>query len=333
MLKSNSMVSVVIVNYNGFEYLRNCLDSLLRSDYPFYEIIIVDNGSTDGSVIKIYKEFEKHLNKIIILNLSKNLGFAVGNRIGANKAAGNYIFFLNSDATVKPSCLGELVKVMDTDSSIGVAQPKILLMDKPDTFDSAGGAISIFGVIRIRGMNEKDRGQFNRMEEISFAKGAAMIARNRTWKVLDGFDPLFFVYSEETDFCWRVWLTGYRVIYAPSATVYHAGAATSTKFGYYFARVLMYQYYRNQIITVIKNLSLRNLIKIIPGLFGLNLVQFVLQLSRNQPILLLSNLRGITWCFLYFNKLWTKRLAVQRERVVNDKVLLERGALTERAWL
>ncbi len=333
MLKSNSMISVVIVNYNGFEYLRNCVNSLLRSDYPFYEIIIVDNGSTDGSVSKTKKEFEGRLNKIVILDLSKNLGFAVGNQIGANKAAGNYIFFLNSDTIIEPSCLGELVKIMDGDSSIGVAQPKILLMDKANTFDSAGGIISIFGVIRIRGMNDKDIGQFNRIEEISFAKGAAMIVRKKIWKVLEGFDPLFFVYSEETDFCWRVWLSGYRVIFAPSATVYHKGAATSIKFGYYFARVLMFQYYRNQIITVVKNLSLRNLIKIVPGLFGLNLVQLVLQIRRNQSILLLSNLRGITWCFLFFNKLWRKRLVVQGGRVLNDKDLLERGALYRRAWL
>ena len=143
-------------------------------------------------------------------------------------------------------------------------------MDKPDTFDCAGLTMSVFGDARPRGWNEKDIGQYDKMDEISYAKGAAMIVRKEIWTSLKGFDPLFFVYSEESDFCWRVWLSGYRVVFAPSATVYHVRAATTTKFRPYF---FMFQYYRNQIVTVAKNLSLKNLIKYTPGIVGLNLIQ------------------------------------------------------------
>jgi GT2 family glycosyltransferase len=333
MLKHNSFVSIVIVNYNGFEYLSKCVASLLRSDYPFYEIIIVDNGSTDGSVSRIQREFEEHKNRIVILDLSNNVGFAIGNWIGAKQAVGEYILLVNSDTKVKPSCLSELVSVMDRDPSIGVAQPKILLMDKPDTFDCAGGTMSAFGVIHMRGVNEKDIGQYDRMEEISFAKGAAMIIRKKLWISLGGFDPLFFVYSEETDFCWRIWLSGYRVVFVPSGIVYHVGAGTSKKFGSYFARVLLFQYYRNRIVTVTKNLSLKNLIKYAPGLFGINLIQAALHISRNEPMSMLSNLRGIAWCLLFFNKLWIKRLTIQRRRVVKDNDLFDRGVISKRVWL
>jgi GT2 family glycosyltransferase len=141
---------------------------------------------------------------------------------------------------------------------------------------------------------------------------------------LDGFDPLFFVYSEESDFCWRVWLAGYRVVFVPSAKVYHVGAATTTKFR---PSYLMFQQYRNQIVTMVKNLSLKNLVKYTPGLVSYNLKWLFLHISRNEPQSVLGNLRSITWCLLFFNKIWLKRLEVQTRRVVSDEALFKRGAI------
>jgi GT2 family glycosyltransferase len=336
MLKNHSFVSVVIVNYNGFDHLKKCVASLLRSEYPLYEIIIVDNGSIDGSISKIRKEFEEHKDRIVILDLMNNLGFAIGNRIGANKALGKYILFLNNDTKVESSTLCELASVMDRDPSIGVAQAKILRMDKPDTFDCAGAIMNVFGVSSPLGANEKDIGQYDQVDEISYAKGAAMMVRKEIWNRLDGFDPLFFVYCEESDFCWRVWLSGYRVVFAPSATVYHVGSATTKKLRPLYserARYFMFQYYRNQIVTVAKNLSLKNLFKYTPGLVGLNLIQIGLLISRNEPLFLLDNLHGYAWCLLFFKKVWVKRLAVQGRRVVNDGNLFKRGAILQRAMI
>jgi hypothetical protein len=330
MVKNNSLVSVVIVNYNGLKYLRKCVTSLLHSDYPFYEIIIVDNGSTDGSVSRIKSEFEEYQNRIVILDLPSNLGFAVGNRIGASKAVGEYILLLNNDTKVEPFSLSELVNLMDKDPSIGVAQAKLLLMDKPDTFDCVGATLSVFGVSRPRGANEKDVGQYDQIAEISYAKGAAMIVRKKIWTSLGGLDPLFFVYSEESDFCWRVWLSGYRVVFAPSATVYHVGAASTTKFGSYF---LMFQQNRNQLVTVAKNLSLKNLIKYTPGIVGLKLNEVVRDVRKNRPVSILGTICGAVWCLLFFNKVWMKRLTVQGERVVDDEELFERGVISRSPYL
>jgi GT2 family glycosyltransferase len=324
------LVSIVIVNYNGFEYLRKCVASLLVSEYDFYEIIIVDNGSVDGSVLKIKKEFEAYQSKIVILELPNNLGFAAGNRIGANKAVGEYILFLNNDTEVEPSFLSGMVEVMEKDLTIGIAQAKILLFDKRDTFDCVGMTLSIFGNAFPLGWNEKDVGQYDRIEEISVAKGAAMIVRSGVWNSLDGFDPLFFVNSEESDFCWRVWLFGYRVVFAPSAKVYHVRAASTIKLSPDF---LMFQYYRNQIVTVAKNLSLKNLIKYSPGLLGLNFIRVMLHISRNEPLSMLGNLRGVTWCLVFFNRIWIKRIRVQSRRVVRDEALFKRGVLSRRPVL
>jgi GT2 family glycosyltransferase len=330
MIKHRSFVSVVIVNYNGYEHLRKCVASLLLSKYPFYEIIIVDNGSNDGSVSKTKKEFEASQNRIVMLELPNNVGFAAGNRIGANKALGDYILLLNNDTKVKPSSLSELVKVMDGDQSIGVAQAKLLLMDKQDTFDCAGATMNVFGISHTRGWKERDIGQYDQIDEISYAKGAAMIVRKDVWTRLNGFDPLFFVYSEESDFCWRVWLSGDRVIFAPDAVVYHVGAGTTTKFKPYF---FMFQHYRNQIVTVAKNLSLESLIKYAPGIVGLRFILVLFHIKRNEPMAMIGNLRGFAWCLLFFKQIWVKRLSVQSERVVHDQDLFERGIITRQAWI
>jgi GT2 family glycosyltransferase len=330
MSKKHSLVSVVIVNYNGFEYLRKCLNSLFSSEYPFYEVIIVDNGSIDESLSKIRKEFEGQQNRIVILDLPNNLGFAAGNRVGANKTSGEYILFLNNDTIVEPTFLSELVNALDRDASIGVAQAKILLMKKPDMFDCVGMTLNVFGEVHQRGENEKDFGQYDQMDEISCAKGAAMIVRKKIWNSLDGFDPLFFVNSEESDFCWRVWMYGYRVLFIPSAKVYHVRAATTTKLMPFF---LMFQYYRNQIVTVTKNLSLKNLIKYTPGLAGLHLIQIVKHILKNEPMSMLGNLRGFVWCLIFFKKIWIKRIEVQGARVVCDEELFEKKVISRRLML
>jgi hypothetical protein len=203
-------------------------------------------------------------------------------------------------------------------------------MDKPDTFDSVGFLMDVFGVARQRGENEKDLSQYDHIDEISYAKGAALVVRKDVWTDLDGFDSLFFVYFEEADFCWRVWLSGHRVVFAPSARVYHVCAATTSRFRPYF---LMFQFYRNQIVMVVKNLSLKNLIKFTPGLVGVYLMRVMLHLSRNEPASMLGNLRGIAWCLLYFRRIWTKRLIIQRRRIINDEDLFMRGAISRTLFL
>jgi GT2 family glycosyltransferase len=330
MSKYNALVSVVIVNYNGLKYLRQCLTSLLRSNYPFYEIIMVDNGSTDDSVNIIKTEFEQYRDKISIIQLPDNRGFSIGNRLGADHAVGDYIFFLNNDTTVEPSCLGELVKLMDDDVTIGVAQAKILLMDKPDTFDAAGFCMSVFGIALPRGEYEKDFGQFDRRDEISYAKGAAMIVKRKLWTKLEGFESMFFVYFEESDFCWRVWLSGFRVVFAPSARVYHVCAATTVKFVSHF---LMFEFYRNQIVMLVKNLSLKSLAKYSPGVVSVHLIQTLIHIRRNEPGSVVGMLRAISWCLFFFSRVWAKRHFVQDIRVVKDKDLFERGVISRRLFL
>ena len=322
------MISVVIVSHNGLGYLRRSISSILRSNYSFFEIIVVDNGSSDGSVQHIQDEFAKWLNRIIVLPLRFNHGFSVGNSIGASKVSGEYILFLNNDTEVDPSCLGELINTMEHDTSIGAAQAKILFMDRRDTFDSTGVFLNVVGCGRTRGLNEKDRGQYLNLDEISYAKGAAMVVRKNVWNRLEGFDSLFFTYFEETDFCWRVWLSGYRVVFIPSAKVFHTGAATISKLG---SSKFNFQFYRNRIVTVVKNLSLKNLVKYVPWLVIMYLIRIMRHTRENDAVSVLGILRGIFWCIRFFKSVWTKRQMVQRLRIVGDENLFRRGVISQSA--
>jgi GT2 family glycosyltransferase len=319
------LISVIIVNYNGYNFLRKSIVALLQSEYSAFEIILVDNGSSDESISWIRKEFAKCRHKLVILPLPRNYGFSVANNIGANNAMGDYLFFLNNDTEVDPFCLQALVSIMESDPSIGVAQAKLLLLSQRDTFDCAGGFSNVIGVVCERGYGEKDRGQYYQIDEISYAKGAAMIVRRDVWSKLKGFDKLFFVYFEETDFCWRVWLAGYRVVFVPSAKVFHASKATISK----FRRLTNFQESRNRIITVMKNLEFRNLIKYSPFLPVLYLLLIVQSIWGRDAEFLLDNLHGIAWCLEHFDIAWIKRLEAQRMRVVSDEDIFSRGVISK----
>jgi GT2 family glycosyltransferase len=322
------ILSIVIVNFNGFTYLKKSVSSLLRSTYSSYQIIIVDNASSDESVLRFQKEFGEDLKKIQILSLTRNYGFSIANNIGAKKAKGKYILFLNNDTEIEPSCLDRLVTLMESDALIGVAQPKIRLVNRRDTLDCAGAFFNPIGYSYVRGEFEEDHGQYNLLDEISYAKGAAMIVRKTVWTDLGGFDPLFFVYFEETDFCWRVWLSGYKVVFVPSALVFHVGGATTSLVNNTFE----FQSFRNRIAMVVKNLSIGNLIKYTPFLVLRYFLDTTFRLRKNGPLSMLHMFEGVAWCLRYSRLLWTKRLTTQRQRVISDDTLFRRGVISQKIY-
>lgn len=326
MFQTLPLVSIVIANYNGRDNLKRCVSSILQSDCSL-EIIVVDNGSSDGSIQHVKEAFANQLSRIVVVPLPSNYGLAVANNIGIDKAKGKYVFILNNDTEVDPSCLSELMKAMERDQTIGVAQPKILYMDKKDTFDCAGNFINMIGFGDYRGRNSKDVGQYETSDEISYAKGAAMMVRKSLWTSLGGFEPLFFVYYEETDFCWRVWLSGYRIVFIPSAKIFHVCKATVSKFRRKF---IEFQVNRNRIVTVTKNLSSRNLALYSPLEATMYIVRFAIYGRMRDVDAIMGELQGVIWCISSFRSLWTKRLLIQQVRVVRDEYLQKRKILSKK---
>ncbi len=222
-------VAVVILNYNGRDYLERFLPSVKTTDYPNLSIHVADNASTDGSVAFL-KAF--HPDVDILLN-PVNEGFAKGYNSAIAKVDAEICVLLNSDVEVVPGWIRPVVDLFLSDPGIAACQPKILDWNRRDRFEYAGGAggyIDRYGYPFCRGrifdVCEKDTGQYDDSRPVFWATGAAMFVRTAVFREMQGFDPFFFAHQEEIDLCWRMQHAGYTVWVCPRSVVYHVGGGT-----------------------------------------------------------------------------------------------------------
>ena len=300
------LVSVVILNYNGKNFVSHCLKSVLSNVYPNFEVLFVDNGSKDGSVALVEKLFGDD-SRLEILTLGKNMGFALGNNIGIEHCKGAYIMFLNNDTIVEQHYLAELVKVMEEQIAVGAVQSKLLKMDNPKLLDSAGDFVDYFGLTSNRGKGE-NADQYDQLDEIFSARGAAMIVKSTVLKDVGVFDPSFFMIYEDIDLCWRIRLRGYNVLYAPKSIVYHFSEATTRKLNRIFP---IFHGTKNWIMLMIKNRETMSLIKFSPLIYLLGTLTLDI-LKRRDPESLLARLRAIVWNLRNLPQIWAKRLFIQK---------------------
>lgn len=313
------LVSIIIVNWNGIEHLKKCLPSLTGQSYKKIEIILVDNGSRDGSVDFVKKYFPK----IKIIKNKKNLGFAEGNNIGYKYCNGEFILFLNNDTKVTPDFLIKLLKPLKNNPTIGGVQSKILFMDDPKRLDAVGSFLTNTGFLYHLGVYKIDSPKFNKEIDIFSAKGACMCFKRQVLEEVaingDILDSRFFAYFEETDLCHRVWLLGYRIVYVPSSVIYHKYGATSQRLRKPF---IEYHSYKNRIAAYIKNLGFINLLKILfLHLVSVQALSLVFML-RGKLTIFLSIQRAILWNILNIKETLEYRKIVQNKiRTVKDDII------------
>jgi len=209
----NRLASIIIVTYNSKEYLESCINSVKKQNYPF-EIIIVDNNSQDGSVQFIKKNFPD----IKLIENKKNLGFSVGNNLGAKKATGEYVVFLNPDTIVENNWLKELIDPLENDKNI-VTTSKILLYDG-SAINTCGNINHFTGLTFTRGLNEKPD-KYNKNGFVSGISGCSFAIRKKDFEEIDGFDENFFLYNEDSDFSWKLHLKKFKILYVSSSIVKH----------------------------------------------------------------------------------------------------------------
>ena len=210
-------ISIIIVNYNGKELLQKCLESLFKTDYENFEVILVDNNSTDGSIEFVTKNYPK----IIVIKLDSNKGFAEPNNVGAKIAKGEHLLFLNNDTVTTSNFISEMVKVLQKDEQVAICQ-SLLLRPNGDV-DSSGDFIDKIVIV----YNSKTK--IDQIKEVSSARGACMMIRKKIFDKLGGFDEKFFFSFEDVDIGWRSWILGYKVVIAPNSIVYHSVGKTSSK--------------------------------------------------------------------------------------------------------
>jgi GT2 family glycosyltransferase len=225
----DNLVSVIILNWNGGSYIRQCLDSVLAQDYRNLEIIVVDNASEDGSQDIVRKNYRD----VVIVQNQQNLGFSAGNNVGMKQARGDFILILNNDTELDPKCVTELKRSVDIGPRYGTSAPKIYLKDSPGTIAAAGIVVFPDGLSIGRGRFEPGF-LYEKEEEVFFSSGCCALYRKEMLEDIKIFDEYydedFFAYAEDTDLGWRARLRGWKCAYAPAALVYHAHSASAGKY-------------------------------------------------------------------------------------------------------
>jgi GT2 family glycosyltransferase len=218
-----------VVNWNGREYLRACLESLARQRDADFEVIVVDNGSTDGSPEMVEREWcTLGAMRVRLTPNSENRGFCAANNQGFAAARGEYVALLNNDAEAGPGFLAALRQVFDRGEQVGMAAAKILVHEDPRRIDKVGHLIYPDGQNRGRGTGELDGGQYDQVEECLWPDGCAAMYRKRMLDRIGGFDEDFFMFGDDAELGLRARIAGWKCLYTPGAVVrHHRGGSLS----------------------------------------------------------------------------------------------------------
>jgi hypothetical protein len=320
-------VSIVVLNFNGKQFLEKCLSSILSSDYPSFEAILVDNGSTDGSV-KLVKDLFGCDSRLKIVRSNKNLGIAEGFNIGARAARGEYIAFQQNDVEPRPDWLEELVTVMERDPMIGAAQGKILSMLDRRTIDCAGGFLDSLGFTYRRGHNEEDRGYYNEICECFLVHSLAMVFRKEALDKVGLFPPDFFLDKFDTDLSLRLWIAGYRVVYVPTSITYHRDwrartyhqkpAVSSEEWTFHSTKTI--------ITLLLRNYEISNVIKLLPSYICIlaGYAAYSALKAGNPKYLQYLFINSVLWNLSNLKQIFSERLTIQKMRRRSDKEIMKR---------
>lgn len=259
-------VSVVVVNYNRWNLLNACLDGLAAQTWRDAEVIVVDNGSTDGSPENIRRAFPE----VRLIALDRNTGFCEGNNRGIESARGEFVALLNNDAVPDRRWLEELIGAAELHPECGFFASRVLRQDNSELLDSAGDGITMAGTTYRRG-HLQPASRYVRAEEIFGASGSAAFYRRAMLDAIGLFDEDFFAVYEDADLSFRAQLAGYKCLYVPTATAYHKGSSTIGRFTAFY----VYQTQRNVEYFFLKNVPAALIFLLFPFHLFYNLLSFI----------------------------------------------------------
>ena len=234
-------VIVITLNWNKKDVTIDCLKSLFELDYPNYEIVVVDNGSTDGSA----HAFKENSPIITIIENKTNLGYGGGFNVGIKYALSQgvkYVLIINNDTIADKGMLAELVKVAESDSNIGIVSGKVYLYYEPNRLYTCGKTANFFtGDTHDVGWGKIDLGQYDKIKEYEFLDDCFWLVKTEVFKKAGMYDQAFFIYYEESDLCTRVSKAGFKLMYTPYAKIWHkvqvsTGGGINPIFTYHMAR-------------------------------------------------------------------------------------------------
>jgi GT2 family glycosyltransferase len=300
-MTAEKLVSVIVVNWNGKEHLKECFTSLKKQTYVPLELLLVDNASVDGSVEYV----EEHFPMVSVLINPENRGFGGAVNRGVEKAKGEYILFLNNDLHLDERCVEKMVDMVEGES-VGAIVPKILYFNNENRINSFGNLINYLGLACPKYIDEENK---TTMEVEETACGGIFLIRKNLFKELGGFDQEFFMYHEDHDLSWRIRLLGKKLMVNPEAVMYHK---------YHFSKNPKKFYYseKNRLQLLLKNYQLKTLLFIFPALVLVELAELFFALTTKWFILKIKSYFEIV---LLLPAILRKRKVIQSLRRVDDR--------------
>ena len=320
----SASVSVIVVNWNGRHHLELCLSSLLAQTYPNFEIILVDNGSTDGSIDFVKANFPT----VRLIQLPQNQGFASGNNVGIRASTADYIATLNNDTKVDPNWLTALVETAESDPNAGMCAAKLLFWDRPEIINSAGICLDRTGIAWDRLGGKPDNEQQTNPVPVFGASGGAALYRQTMLRQIGLFDEDFFAYLEDVDLAWRARLAGWNCLYVPTAVIYHHHSATAIEGSPFKNRLLG----RNKIWTMFKNYPWQLSLLYLPIILLYDFGSVLIALLTKRDV---SPLNGRLQALIKLPTMWQKRRQIQQNRQISLKKmvsLMEPVTAPQKVW-
>ena len=322
MSDSLPKVSIVIPHWNNVEVLSECLKSIRSSNFSDFEVIVVDNASTDNSVQYVKSNFPE----VKLIENGVNDGYAGGCNIGANLARGEYLIFLNNDTIQKPNWISSLLSTLISNSKIAAVQPKILNYYDRKIFDYAGGSGGHMDVYcfplargRIFTHQENDEGQYDNKEKCFWSSGTCFMVKKNLFFEAGGFDSSFFAHMEEVDLCWKLQAMGYEVWVDPNATVYHKNGLTLPM----YSHKKYYLNHRNSLLMLFGNYSLKNILLIGPVRLILEIIAFIYSFIILDWKHATAIIRSLSWVIFHPHIIMKKRANFAKIKKINDKKIME----------
>jgi GT2 family glycosyltransferase len=304
--EQNRSVSIVVLSYNNVKDLPECIRSLIIQTYHDFEIIIVDNGSTDGSEEFIRKNYPK----IKIIQTGMNLGYSAGNNVGFEAAKGEYIVVVNPDTVADPKWLAELIKPLESDQTITATTSKILMYYQKDRINTCSNKNHPTGLTFCRGLN-KSVDEFSNYQEVSSVSGCSFAVRKDMLKKINGFDPDFFLYQEDADLSWRIRFAGGKIMYVPKSIIYHKFKLSITPWKEFYLE-------RNRYLILLKNLDSATLLFLLPSLIVTEIVTMS-HAVLNGPKYIKSKLLAYLWILRNNKTVFAKRRETLSKKKISDK--------------
>jgi GT2 family glycosyltransferase len=321
-LQNPPFVSVIILNFNGKDYLNNCLFSVLNNNYSSFEVVLVDNGSTDSSIKDVEKTFGND-KRLKIFKSNKNLGFGAGNNFGLARAGGQFMVFLNSDTTVDANWLAVLVDALEKDPSIGLAQSLILSIDGK-IVGNAGWLWSDY-LLFLHPLGRARKSDFNfvPLHEVSFVSGCSMIARKELLDEIGLFDPDIPFNYDDTLLSFKVWLSGKRVVTVRDSRVNHIGGVATKKYLNNYS--VLFSNFRAKLLLIFDlYFNFSDLSRAMAALSFSLAFDTLYAVKENRSSVLSANIGAIAWVLNNLKHVWMSRAQHWSKAKISPESLLEK---------